>query len=360
MSKTKVRALVEGVDEFIGVDHHKKTSYLTIRDPQGETIRQGGIVTSKPSVTDYIRTSSEQENGEAPKRMAVMECGRAYRPMYRWLKEEVDEVVLAHPGSLKIISETVYKDDKIDSEKLVELLMLGVIPEAYAASDEAWERRMILRHRVMLVRMQTAVKNRTHVVADLYPEATPRRPEVSDLFGKVGLDWFRRLEIPPSERWRLDELLDLFCYLKKKIASSEVLVRSIVREDERCQLLKSMPGIGDFFSALIVAEVDRVDRFPSAKDFVSYIGLVPGSDISGETDKGGRLHKKGNVFLRWAFVEAAVPATRSNLSLKNFYDRICAKRSKKAGPNIAKCAVARKLAEIAWRMLKEERSYEDR
>lgn len=359
MKNTTIRALVEDIDQFIGIDHHKKTSYITIKDPQGEIIKRGGVMTSRASMSDFINIPRE-DNERAPRRMAVLECGRAYRPVYKWLKDEVDEVLLAHPGSLKIISETVYKDDKIDSGKLVDLLMLGMIPEAYPASDEAWERRMILRHRVMLVRMQTGVKNRIHVVVDLFPEALPKRPEVTDIFGKVGMDWLRRLDIPHSERWRLDELLDLLEYLKAKIAKSDSLVRRIVNEDERCKLLKTMPGISDFFSALTMAEVDDIHRFPSAGEFVSYTGLVPRKNTSAGKDHGGGIHKRGNAFLRWAFVEAALPATKSNLSLKNFYDRICARKGKDEGPNIAKCAVARKLAEIAYRMLIEERAYEDR
>jgi hypothetical protein len=70
--------------------------------------------------------------------IAVFEAGRCYRPMYRWLSDMVETVVLAHPGGLKIISDTVYKDDKLDSEKLADLLMLGIVPEAHVASEEAW------------------------------------------------------------------------------------------------------------------------------------------------------------------------------------------------------------------------------
>lgn len=360
MERTKLRALVEDVDQFIGIDHHKRTSYVTIKDPQGEVIKRGGVVTSRASVIDFLNTPGDRENKGAPRRMAVIECGRAYRPMYEWLSDEVDEVLLAHPGALKLISETVYKDDKIDSGKLTDLLMLGMIPEAYAASEEAWERRMIVRHRVMLVGMQTGVKNRIHVIADLFPEALPRRPEVSDLFGKLGLDWLRRIDIPATERWRLDELLDLLEHLKAKIAKSDAAVRGIVRQDPRCGLLKTMPGIGDFFSALIVAEVDDIGRFPSAGHFASYTGLVPGKDASGSTVRSGGIHKQGNEYLRWAFVEAAMPAMNSNLALKNIYDRIRARRGKQAGPNVAKCAIARRLSEIAYHVLKEMRPYENR
>lgn len=358
MHKPQVKALLEGYDEFIGIDNHKRTCHVTIKDRQGQISKHGGIVTSRASIHDFVQAGSPDH--ERTRRIAVIEAGRAYRPMYGWLQEVADEVILAHPGALKIISDTVYKDDKLDSRKLTDLLMLGMIPEAHAASEEAWGRRMVLRHRVMLVRMQSSLKNRIHVVADMHPDASPRRPGVSDLFGKIGLDWLSRLNLPALERWRLDELLDLYSQVKARIAASDSQVRAIVRQDERCSLLKTMPGIGDFFSALIVAEVDDISRFPSASRFVSYIGLVPGSDSSGGVDKGGSIHKRGNAYLRWAFTEAAIPATRSSLALKNHYDRICARRSAKAGANIAKCALGRKLAEIAYGMLRDGRPYEDR
>lgn len=333
MEKTKIKALVDDVDYFIGIDHHKKTSYITIKDREGEIVKKGGVVTSGASVADFIHAPLfAGDDVKVPRTMAVIESGRAYRPMYKKLSETVDEVLLAHPGALKIISETVYKDDKLDSGKLADLLMLGTIPQAHAASEEAWARRMILRHRVMLVRMASEVKTRIHVIADLHPEALPRRPDVTDLFGIVGLDWLQRLDIPASERWRLDEMLDVLAYLKSKIARSDSLIREIVREDRRCRLLKTMPGIGDFFAALIVAEVDDINRFPSARHFASYTGLVPRRDSSGSTDRSGRLQKQGNAYLRWAFVEAAIPAMKSNLALKQAYDRIRSKRGGQGGP----------------------------
>jgi len=140
--ETRARALVDGVDQFIGIDHHKKTSYITIKDRQGEVIKRGNIDTRPDALSAFLKDGIQEEGAV---RMAVLECGRTYRPMWRWLSEEVDEAVLAHPGGLKIISDTVYKDDKLDSGKLADLLMPGMIPRAHAASDEAWERRLTLR-----------------------------------------------------------------------------------------------------------------------------------------------------------------------------------------------------------------------
>lgn len=354
--KAKVRALVDDVDQFIGVDHHKKTSYVTIKDRNGEIIKKGNIKSSPEALHEFL----DDDSAEELTRMAVMECGRTYRPMWRWLSQEVDRVVLAHPGNLKVISDTVYKDDKLDSGKLCDLLMLGVVPEAHPASETAWESRTVLRHRVRLVRMRTQVRNAIHVVVDQHPDALPRRPEMSDLFGRLGISWLSRLELPDYQRRRLDELLEIHAFFSKKIAASDSLVRKMVKKDERCGWLKSMPGIGDFFAALIVAEVDDIKRFPSQGDFASYIGLVPRYGQSAETERSGGMHKQGNSFLRWAFVEAAIPATRSNLALNDLYARVYARHGKKKGHNIAKGAVAHRLSNIAFRLLRDGRPYEVR
>jgi transposase len=350
----RVRALVEGVDEFIGVDHHKKRCQVMVKDRQGQVLRRGNVATQRKALETFLG----ERNGAV--RMAVFEAGPRYRGLWRWLVELVDEPVMANPGRLKIISETVYKDDEIDAEKLADLGMLGLVPEAYVCSDEAWSRRQWLRQRAALVRMQTSVKNRVHALVDQHPDATPPRPEATDLFGKMGLEWLKVLEVPAADRARLDQWLEVYTFLHKQVAQTDDEVRRIVAADVRCRHLATMPGIGPFFAALIVAEVDDVSRFRRSKDFVSYTGLVPGRDRSGEVDKPRRMHKRGSKWLRWALVEAAVPATRSNLALKNLYDRVCLKKGPLAGPNVAKVAVARKLAEIVYRLLVEGRPYEHR
>ena len=186
------------------------------------------------------------------------------------------------------------------------------------------------------------------------------RPEGTDLFGKLGMGWLEKLKLPQADRKRLDQLVRLYEFIHKEIGKSDAAVCKIVRSDERCQWLKTVPGIGDFFAALIMAEVDHVERFRDAKHFVSYMGLVPRRDKSGQVDRKGRMHKQGSKWLRWALVEAAIPATKTNLALKNHYDRICRRKGEDDGPKLAKVAVANKLAWIVYRLLVEKRPYEER
>jgi len=349
-----VKALVEGVDEFVGIDHHKRRCEVIIKDRNGEVVKRVNIATSKAALEHVLA------DGEGKVRMAIFETGPRYRPMWRWLTKLVDNVVMGNPGRLKIISQTAYKDDRIDARKLADLGMLGMVPQSYACSDEAWDRRQLLRQRAALVKMQTQVKNRIHALVDLHPDAEPPKPDVTDIFGKVGMEWLGALGLPGADRKRLNQLLEVFEFLHKQVSRSDGAVRRIVRQDERCQWLASVPGIGDFFAALMMAEIDDIRRFPKSKDFVSYTGLVPGRDKSDQIERSKGIHKRGNKWLRWALVEAAIPATRSNLGLKNLYDRLRRKKGEKDGPNIAKVAVARKLAQIVYRLLVEERPYEKR
>ena len=70
-------------------------------------------------------------------------------------------------------------------------------------------------------------------------------------------------------------------------------------------LIKTVPGIGRILALTILFEVDRIDRFPTVKDFCSYSRLVKGSVASAGKVKGLCGGKMGNAYLRWAFGQAA-------------------------------------------------------
>ncbi len=91
---------------------------------------------------------------------AVLEASYCWGPMYDWLDELADEVVLAHPGKVRAIAEARIKTDKIDSETLAHLLRADLIPKAYAPSKDVRAVKRVLRHRLFLVQLRTMIKNR--------------------------------------------------------------------------------------------------------------------------------------------------------------------------------------------------------
>jgi transposase len=283
---------------------------------------------------------------------AVLEASYSWGPMYDWLDELADDVILAHPGKVRAIAEARIKTDKIDSEILAHLLRTDLIPQAYAPSKDIRAIKRVLRQRMFLVRVRTMLKNR---VAALLAQHSLSKPNVSDLYGKVGMAWLVSLDLPDPDGLLLKEDLSLLKVINERISSTEGVIRQLSKEDQAVLWLESLPGIGAFFSVLIRYEVDQIERFRTAKKFASYTGLVPSTYASGQRMVHGRLTKQGNKWLRWAFVEAVSPAIRCSPWLRSYYQRIKHRR----GAKDARTATARKLAELVWSVWTERRYYEE-
>ena len=83
----------------------------------------------------------------------------------------------------------------------------------------------------------------------------------------------------------------------------------------------------------------------------SYLGLAPRQYQSGATDRQGSISKQGHRQLRKMLVEVSWLALRYNPQLRRQYQRVC--HGSKSRRKIAIVAVARKLAIIAWAMLRD-------
>ena len=84
--------------------------------------------------------------------------------------------------------------------------------------------------------------------------------------------------------------------------------------------------------------------------FTSYAGLIPSVHQSGNKSYTGKITKQGNKFIRWALTEAAQIAIRHSEYFRYYYNKV---RTGK-GANKAIIAVARRMAEIVYVLLKEK------
>jgi hypothetical protein len=88
----------------------------------------------------------------------------------------------------------------------------------------------------------------------------------------------------------------------------------------------------------------------------AYFGLVPKQYQSGETDRNGRISKRGPSLVRTLLVQAAWSAVRHSEWAKNVYERISGKQ--KTGKKKAAIALARKIAVVAWALLRDETNWD--
>ena len=96
---------------------------------------------------------------------------------WEWLAELLQEagydVHLAHPLRTQAIAAARVKTDAVDAKTLAHLLRTGLLPEAYIAPPELRDLRELLRHRAVLTRLRTSVKNRVHALLAPSGPSTP-------------------------------------------------------------------------------------------------------------------------------------------------------------------------------------------
>ena len=123
----------------------------------------------------------------------------------------------------------------------------------------------------------------------------------------------------------------------------------IVRTDDICRRLMTVPGVGAVVAITFTAAVDDPARFRRSKDVGAHFGLTPRKYQSGETDRTGRISKVGDAMARSMLFEAAnamlTRATRFS-ALKAWAVRVASRH----GMTKAKVALARKLAVVLHRM----------
>ncbi|WP_137113925.1 IS110 family transposase [Mesorhizobium sp. GR13] len=335
-------------DYHIGVDYHKSYSHLVVQDSAGKTLRSGRVKNDRQSLGSFLERYRENSH-------AVVEATRNWMVMYDWLDDICDDVVLAHPLKVKAIADAKIKTDKIDATVLAHLLRADLVPEAWAPRETARELRIALRERMFYVRLRTMVKNRIVTVFDRYPEQTAQLKKLGDLFGKAGRQQLAAVSVSEIDRIQIDRGLEFIGDINNRIKQSEATIRAMTKTNANVKLLKTIPGIGEFFARLIDAEIDDIARFRSAKRLAAYAGLVPSTYSSGGKTYHGKIIKQGNKWLRWAFVEAVAPAVATDPQLRAQYEHL-----KFRGANKARVAIARKLLTIAFQILRDRRAYERR
>ena len=200
------------------------------------------------------------------------------------------------------------------------------------------------------------VKHRIHSALERYGIFAAG---ISDLFGVKGREFLASVtaQLPPYTAEMLREQLKTFDEIGPHVAAIEKRIREVIEPNPLVQRLQTMPGVGEILGPVIALEIGDITRFQRGEQLASYCGLVPRVISSGGKTHFGRTSRLVNLYLKWAFVEAAVCATHLRgpryRHVRDLYQRL---RGKGYGRAIV--AVARHLAEAAFWMLTRERDYQ--
>ncbi len=122
---------------------------------------------------------------------------------------------------------------------------------------------------------------------------------------------------------------------------------------ESMMYLMQLPGFGVITGMTVLAAIGEITRFESPRHLASYSGLIPGLEQSGEKLRGKKITKEGRKDLRWAMVEVAQRAVKSDPLWKHRFNAL----QRRMHRNQAIVAIARRLLELVWYVLSRKQPY---
>ena len=140
------------------------------------------------------------------------------------------------------------------------------------------------------------------------------------------------------------------------LAQAEACLDALVQADAAVQILTATPGVGPRTAEAIAAYLHEPQRFTSGKQGSAYAGLGARQYQSGETDRRGRITRRGPALLRKLLVECAWVMLRYNAWARTRYQRLS---RGKAPKKQAIVALARKLIERCWAMLRDKTKWRE-
>jgi transposase len=323
---------------YAGFDIHQKFIYATILDENSQIVQQGKFLTSELDLDNFL--------GFLPPKQVkiVMESCGIWEDFYDLLESKGYDVCLANPQGVKAIASAKIKNDKVDSEVLAKLLKADLIPKSYIPPKEIRELRYLVRHRKILIKHRTKVKNNIHQILRMKNIKHGFR----DVFTQKGVKYLKTLN-----HERINCFLKIMETLDIEIKNLDKGLKENNTSSKEVYLLQSMPGIGNYAAQVIQSEIGDISRFPSPKKLCNYAGIVPSQNQSADKDYKGRITKVGSRNLRWILVQGAQVAVCLPNKLQKYYYKLAKKKSRSK----AIIAVARKMLTIQWHMLKNKEPY---
>jgi len=344
--------------------------------------------------------------------VAMESTGVYWIPLYELLESRGFTVLLVNARHVKNVSGR--KSDVLDCQWLQQLMSFGLLHGAFRPAEQVCVLRSLTRQRTMLLRnqgrlvqhMQKALTQMNiqlaNVISDVAGETGQRilRAIVAGERDGQALAQLRNARIRASEdeiakslqgSWRAEHLfalkqaLDAFDFCGTQLAECDAQIQAQlqalhVREDApaagkkrgrarnapkfdlRTQLfqmcgvdLTRIDGIDVTTALVVVSEVGAdMGKFPSDKHFASWLGLCPGTKITGGKLMSGKTKRCANRAAQ-ALRLAAAALRSSQSALGAYYRRLCARMDKPK----AVTAAAHKLARLIYAMLTHGQEYTD-
>jgi len=279
---------------FAGLDVSVKETSICIVDDAGKIVREARVA-SEPEALLQVLTNT----------IDLKRIGLEAGPLSQWLYS-----VFAEAGLPVICVETrhmramlkaqINKTDRNDARGLAQMMRVGLYRPVHVKTLRSQKLRMLLTHRKLLQSKAIAIEN------DL--RATLRNFGLK--VGMVGTVKFEArikelVENLPDLAVLVEPLLIVRRVIREQLGILHRRLLVIVRDDDVCRRLMTIPGVGPVVALTYRVTVDVPARFRNSKAVGAVLGLTPSKYQSGQNDRTGAISRCGDEMMRMMLYEAA-------------------------------------------------------
>ena len=327
------------MDHFAGLDVSVKDTSVCIVDETGKIVREVKVASEPQALLAVLRNATH----------CFKRIGLEAGPLSQWLHGALAEaglpVICVETRHMRaLLKAQINKTDRNDARGMAQMMRVGLYRPVHVKTLRSQKLRMLLTHRKLVQSKAIALDN------DLRGTLRSFGLKV----GVVGTVKFEArvralVENLPDVVELVEPLLIVRRVLREQLGILHRRLLAIVRDDDVCRRLMTIPGVGPVVALTYRATVDVPVRFRKSKSVGAVFGLTCAKYQSGEIDRTGAISRCGDEMVRTTLYEAAqillVRSTKWSW-LKAWAMQIARRRGMKR----AIVALARRLAVIMHRI----------
>src|SRR5579863_6395386 len=327
------------MDHFAGLDVSVKATSVCIVDDSGKIIREVKVASEPHALLAALTNPAYHFN------RIGLEAG----PLSQWLFSALAEaglpaICVETRHMRAVLKAQINKTDRNDARGIAQMMRVGLYRPVHVKTLRSQKLRMLLTHRKLLQSKAIAIDN------DL--RGTLRNFGLK--VGMVGAAKFEArikelIENIPDLAALVEPLLVVRWVIREQLSILHRRLLAVVRDDDVCRRLMTVPGVGPVVALTYRATVDVPARFRKSKSVGAVFGLTCAKYQSGEIDRTGTISRCGDEMMRTMLYEAA--QTMLFRSAKWSWLKAWAmKIARHRGMKKAVVALARRLAVIMHRI----------
>jgi transposase len=340
--------------KYVGMDVHQATTVASVRVESGRVIARTIVPTEAEALVEFF-------DGMRGSIHVAFEEGTQAQWLHDLLRPRVQRVVVCdRRGERRQGSHR----DKLDADKLSDLLRRGGLRVVYHGSAERLTLKELTRTYQNLVEDSTRVMQRLKA---LFRARGIKAPGKRLYHPKNRAEWLAKL--PDSGvHFRAQTLFTELDVLRELRPKAKAAMVAEARRDPAWSILTGIPFMGPVRVALVLAIMGTPWRFPTKRNLWAYSGLAVVTHTSAEYQMvEGRpvrrrrapmtrgLNRNHNRVLKDVFKGAATAATGRPGPLQDFYHGMIARGMDE---DLARVTLTRKLAAVTLRLWKKGEGYD--